>query len=688
MYCSKCGKESNDGAAFCPACGTPCSTHQHKKKSTILKIVISVTAVILALVVLILVLPKLIPTNTPKAPEDKDVVINESSEPVDNESSEIVNNESSESVNYESSEAVENTSAAYDALLANLEEAYTAVETAVTQVSNINSDDANEGMKQRITIYGELQQTLSNLQTQSISLAANDDKLNDAVLSYYSMTTSYAKIYFDFFDFFNRYNNGTFILKRPDLTDDSKTPDENYEAMVNWYESAKNEYANFEYPSFVEAYWKGYENILNLNQSIIKKYVFAYYLNDPLRYMSCAELYVRCKTAEEKWFNDLLDSSCDILDSYSGSCYTFSVNLYNEIQDYIGMAEKEKEEYVFDYNMLNRIYYDTECVDTIYPSLYNTYDSFVIINLATYGGQRKIDVEVEIPGFTQKYRQSYTITSTARQLFIKPPILTGDIDLTSAKSAQINITFYEQDGTQVITESHPVTIKSKNDFEWSSSDFGIFTKDNILCFLTPESSDIASLKRSAIDEITQMTGGAIDCFPGYQEVGYNHYAITYYQAAALMRAMYNSGVRYNMDVFSVSGSNQHILLPDQVLEQQSGLCIETSLVIASALQSAGMHAFLVLPPGHAQVAVEIWDGVEDEGCGEYFLIETTALSDDIINGSAFTDYANALCKGKLDATNKSCIEYYNNAKWKNYLQNAYVIDCNDSGILGMTPFSN
>ena len=100
-----------------------------------------------------------------------------------------------------------------------------------------------------------------------------------------------------------------------------------------------------------------------------------------------------------------------------------------------------------------------------------------------------------------------------------------------------------------------------------------------------------------------------------------------------------------------------------------------------------MHAFLIFPPGHAQVAVEVWDS--GEGAGEYFLIETTALSENAINGSAFADYGNALLRGELGAENYSCITYYNHDQWSSYLNTVdYVIDCNDSRILGMTPFSN
>ena len=149
-----------------------------------------------------------------------------------------------------------------------------------------------------------------------------------------------------------------------------------------------------------------------------------------------------------------------------------------------------------------------------------------------------------------------------------------------------------------------------------------------------------------------------------------------------MRAMYEMGVRYNMDTFSISGSHQHVLFPEDVLKQKGGLCIETTLVVASALQSADMHAFIVLPPGHAQVAVETW-----EGSGEYFLIETTALEGNSNNRQAFVSGANQLINsGKVSGI----ITYMDQESWYNYLSvdGTYLIDCDDSIVLGLTPFAN
>jgi len=508
------------------------------------------------------------------------------------------------------------------------------------------------------------------------------------VSAYYTMAFSFINTYHDVMDFLCRFIfSESLIVNRPDISDSSKSHQEHYDAMKAWLEAARSEYAGFECPSLIEPYWKEYEQFLDLGQHVMNKYAIAVNNADPLRLKSCYELYERMDVAEEKWYGDVLDSNRGMLSIFAQYNWELAMGLYDEIQAYTAMSEQEREEYVFDNNITGKIYCNAECVDTIYPSLYTTYDSFAIINLVSYGGQEKIILEVEIPGFTQQYRQSYTVTTTPKQIFVKPPLLTGELDLTSAKSAQMNITIYDEDGTVRKADTYPVTIKSKNDVEWHTDDFGVFTKDNILCFLTPESSGISSLKRSAIDEMSVITNNKVESLPGYQLVAYNNYTMTYLQATALMRAMYNDGVRYSMDPFSVSGSHQHILLPDQVLENKQGLCIETSLTIASALQSAGMHAFLVLPPGHAQVAVEVWNS--GEGSGEYFLIETTALSE-AINGNAYADFANALLAGNLYAENYSCITYLDAQEWMNYIYNdeVYVIDCDDSRVLGMTPFAN
>lgn len=182
---------------------------------------------------------------------------------------------------------------------------------------------------------------------------------------------------------------------------------------------------------------------------------------------------------------------------------------------------------------------------------------------------------------------------------------------------------------------------------------------------------------------SKISSRYIQSFVGYQNLSPNQYWVTYLQTAGLMSALRSMGVRYNMNPFSVSGSDQHILLPEDVIEQRSGLCVETSLVIASALQSANMHAFLIFPPGHAQVAVEVWNSGSHQG--EYFLIETTAL-DSRNSIDIFAQAANALAEGQPPS---GIITQYDQAQWAEYLEGVeYIVDCNDSRLLGLTPFVN
>ena len=113
-------------------------------------------------------------------------------------------------------------------------------------------------------------------------------------------------------------------------------------------------------------------------------------------------------------------------------------------------------------------------------------------------------------------------------------------------------------------------------------------------------------------------------------------------------------------------------MPDAVLENGSGICIETAVLMASVLESASMHAMIVFTPGHAQTAVETWSG-----SGQYFLIETTMLP--------FTATQDAL---------QSLIQPLSAEEWANYLYNkeqeaqqscgmVYVVDCDLAPVLNI-----
>jgi len=68
-----------------------------------------------------------------------------------------------------------------------------------------------------------------------------------------------------------------------------------------------------------------------------------------------------------------------------------------------------------------------------------------------------------------------------------------------------------------------------------------------------------------------------------------------------------------------SAALENIKLPFEVLQQHSGMCIELTVLLASAVEKIGLHAEIVIIPGHAFLGVAVtpddtqfqyWDGVQ------------------------------------------------------------------------------
>jgi hypothetical protein len=310
-------------------------------------------------------------------------------------------------------------------------------------------------------------------------------------------------------------------------------------------------------------------------------------------------------------------------------------------------------------------------VDSIFPSNYRTMDAIVTFTGYSDYGNLDVLIEVEIPGFTQVYKQKVQLGRQVTKLRIIPPLVTGSIDLNSEKMAQIVYSVTEVDtGKLLVQESKNIKLYSKFDMIWGDEFDGDAYTDNILAWMTPDAPEILQLKRDAIDYLSYISEGAIDSLLGYQDYNFfdHYYYNTWVQAVAIQGAMSDiTQIRYNNSWFSMD-AQQRVKLPADTISSRSGLCIETALVMASALQSAGMHVMLIFPPGHAQVAVEAWYNE-----GEYFLIETTVLP----------------MAQDMDGWD-SAIVYLDKDEWYAYITGApcYVVDCDLGEKLGIRAMSN
>ena len=307
-----------------------------------------------------------------------------------------------------------------------------------------------------------------------------------------------------------------------------------------------------------------------------------------------------------------------------------------------------------------------EAVSVIRPALYQSIDNVVHFK-GSSEEEKEMLLTVEIPGFTQKYEQKIILKPQEVSMNIHPPLIQGVLKtLNISKDTQLKVSLQDV-ATQkyLIQDSKPVKVLSKYDMKWVSDDGSETYYQNICAWVTPESPKIKELLRNSIDQLSIWSKGSINAIVGYQHVGdMSGDNSTYYQIAAIyetLRSYYQ--VRYTATPVSTSGkeAQQRIALPEDVINQQSGLCIETAVTMASAIEATGMHAMILILPGHAQVACESWSEV-----GEYFLIETTALTE--------PDWDNI-------------IAYPTKEEWNNYLTNnqVTVIDVDSARKDGIKP---
>ena len=320
----------------------------------------------------------------------------------------------------------------------------------------------------------------------------------------------------------------------------------------------------------------------------------------------------------------------------------------------------------------SEVTFSYEMVDKIYPNLYNSLDSIVNLTASTQGGKKDILINCELNGFSQTYTQKLTIDQAVTSLQIKPPVLISLPDLSKGWDTLLNLTITDaQTGALLVQENKTVHMNSIYDFSLKNDEFGIYGHDDLLAWMQPEGDEILALRRGAIEWLAKKLGFGTDTLPGYQGaygMSSGNTDITATQLIALQAVVSAIGVRYNNGAYSLaSDTDQRVLLPGDVLNTGSGICVETSLLIASAVQSAGMHPMLILTPGHCQVAVESWSD-----SGDYFLVETTCLP---YLGTAEEESAYLVL-----ATDEEWVAYL---KAKQEQGKMYVLDCDLVNYLGI-----
>jgi hypothetical protein len=276
-------------------------------------------------------------------------------------------------------------------------------------------------------------------------------------------------------------------------------------------------------------------------------------------------------------------------------------------------------------DMITASYTYKDSLITPLAHLYGVFlDDFIII---TVQNDNSVPVKVvatsEIDGYTTKASDTVTVDAGGTQEIRQNPRLTTTaIDgLNSAHQADAHVVVSYMDNGQartVLDQTSTTDITSRRDFPLRGID-GFSQQDVyelLAVMVTPTDPAVAELIRAAAEYAPgkAMGAGAAEAATG----GFDPNAV-YAQLAAVWQAESDD---YNLTYVSTTetfaAASQRIALPDEVLTNASGNCIELSLLFASVAESLGFAPYIILVPGHAYMAVQLDDN-------NTAVIETTSI---------------------------------------------------------------
>jgi len=149
----------------------------------------------------------------------------------------------------------------------------------------------------------------------------------------------------------------------------------------------------------------------------------------------------------------------------------------------------------------------------------------------------------------------------------------------------------------LLVKSYPVEFLAFN--EWS----GVVSPPELLAaFVQPNHPVTRNLLTNARAHLTALDGDS--SFSGYQRKDPQH---VYNMAKAIYQSIQDAGITYVNPPASFEQTGQKIRTPDQLKDDQMGTCLDLSVMMAAALEQAGLNSLIISVPGHAFSGVWLFD---------------------------------------------------------------------------------
>ncbi|MFL5629599.1 MAG: transglutaminase family protein, partial [Ktedonobacteraceae bacterium] len=226
---------------------------------------------------------------------------------------------------------------------------------------------------------------------------------------------------------------------------------------------------------------------------------------------------------------------------------------------------------------------------------------------------------MSISGLSQVQAQTINATPELQTVSIIPPLLSQNLrKLTSEDHTFLHVQVTDTSRHLYYMNDIPVLFHSRWLMQWVAAN-----RLKIGAWVTPNDSAISALVLKASKHLAIQPPPVPNAMVGYNKANSK-------EVIAQVDALYDTlRLDYTMHYLQASvpysgpGSNtiatQNVKLPAEVLQQHSGMCIELTLLLASAVERIGLHPEIVIIPGHAFLGVavtpdnkhfEYWDAVQ------------------------------------------------------------------------------
>lgn len=225
-------------------------------------------------------------------------------------------------------------------------------------------------------------------------------------------------------------------------------------------------------------------------------------------------------------------------------------------------------------------------------------------------------LSVSIPGFTQTQTISADSAQGFRTATFKPPLLTPTTldSLVGAEdhAAQIAVKFVAGAHTLCQT-SAPVTLIARQWIQWRDSATGADNTPLIAGWVTPDDPTITALVRSAGERLAEPSAN-YDNLTAF--IGYDYGQATAQQVRDQVDALFDT-LQFDYHLHYASDNPpftpddaQRVEMPRDILTSSAptGMCVETSVIMASAVERLGMRPYIVFTATHAFLGVALGAG--------------------------------------------------------------------------------